>query len=69
MLVASEAHFFDQPASNQKEQKDVAQDMRANRSFKVLIPKGTERSPTLTHPGNLFAHLPGSFDHVPRPVV
>jgi hypothetical protein len=42
MLVASEAHFFDQPASHHQERQRVTQEMSANRGFKVLIPHGTK---------------------------
>jgi hypothetical protein len=54
MLVASEAHFFDQPASHDKEQRGAHQGMRANGGFKVLFPKGGKGSPALAHTGQLF---------------
>jgi len=37
MLLASEAHFFDQPASRHKEQKSTAQEMRTNRGLKIFL--------------------------------
>jgi hypothetical protein len=37
MLLVSEAHFFDQPASDHKEQKVLARDMSTKRGFKVLL--------------------------------
>jgi len=35
MLLVSEAHFFDQPASHHREPEDAAQETRSNRGFKV----------------------------------
>jgi hypothetical protein len=37
MLLASEAHFFDQAAPHYKDQERVAQEMRTHRGFKVLL--------------------------------
>ncbi len=47
MLVASEAYFFEQPASHSLRQKATA-------GFKVLFQIGTERTGALIYPGNLI---------------
>jgi hypothetical protein len=37
MLLVSEAHFFDQPASHHHEQKCPVQEMRSNRGLKDFL--------------------------------
>jgi hypothetical protein len=37
MLLASEAHFFDQSASHHDEQNSTAQEIRTGRGFKVCL--------------------------------
>jgi hypothetical protein len=37
MLLVSESHFFDQPASHHTGQKGAAQEMRTNRGFMVFL--------------------------------
>ncbi|HUD48816.1 MAG TPA: hypothetical protein VMR33_18430 [Candidatus Baltobacteraceae bacterium] len=69
MLVASEAHFFDQPSTHHKGQKVGAQEMSVNHRFKVVFQKNTECSPALTHSVKLLCTLVSTFNHVPRQIV
>ncbi len=61
MLVASEAHFFDQLASHGKGHQAAAREMTDNCGFKVLLPEFAERASTLTHSGALFGTFARQF--------
>jgi hypothetical protein len=58
LLVASEAHFFDQPVSQQLEQQAVAECAAARRGFKPFDVMQLDRRRALINAAALFPGLP-----------
>jgi hypothetical protein len=59
LLVASEAHFFDQPAPHHLEFQAATKDTAARRGFKLFDPMQADRRGALINPGALFPRLAG----------